>query len=968
MNKLYLLLMSLLPMLASAYDAEIDGICYNLNSKSKTAEVTSNSNSFWYSFYSGSIDIPESITHEGTTYSVTSIDFWAFQNCTGLTSITIPNSVTSIRSRAFQGCTSLVSITIPNSVTSIGESAFANCSGLNKVIVKDIAAWCNISFDNFGSNPLECAHHLYSDENTEITDLVIPNSVRTIGKYVFVGCNGLTSVSLPNSVTSIGYHAFGACHGLTSVSLPNSATSIEDFAFSGCSSLTSVIIPNSVTFIHQFAFNGCTSLTSITLGKAVNEIEYAAFQNCPKLTDVTCYARNVPKTYMDTNRETFNNTPIECATLHVPEASINEYKSSVPWNSFGNIVALKAEEMPSEESETSHRPMLVEGKEWGYTYHHIEDQENGDLKQSTYPVVYRLLGDTIIDGRQYMKLYRMNMKNPSELSYSGAYREDEEGRVYRYVPDEAKDLLLIDFSWKGYGWKNVVPIQETINVNNHLFRRYRYQNERSDGSSYMMGYVGVEGVGFKGYGLVNYLFEPEPDCICDSESFDYVSCGGADGYFFSNSEFDASSCIGLTDEEKDWVQSNNDFAFRLMREAQTDQSQLLSPLSITYALGMLNNGAAGQTQQEINDVLGFGEAGADGINQFCRKFLTEAPALDKETRIDIANTIFVNSGMGYKLKPAFVEKVNQWYDAEPESRDFNDGQTLGVINQWSSDHTEGMIKEIMKEEEFEPQKAVSYLLNALYFKGTWTTTFDPADTREESFNGGKTVQMMHLPHEKNSETYWFDRNDSYEAVELPYGNGSYTMSIYLPQEGKTISDVLEQLNGKNWQVRGLGKHMIDLKLPRFETSSNENLIPIMEALGMPTAFNPFAAEFPYLCNHPSVYIGLMKQAATIKVNEEGTEAAAVTAIGAIGFGGGPSYYNFHATRPFLYIISERSSGAIFFIGQYMGDGTTGISDLVRSDEKSEAGKDALFDLSGRRLEKKPSKGIYIEDGRKVLVK
>ena len=304
--------MSLLPMLASAYDAEIDGICYNLNSKSKTAEVTSNSNSFWYSFYSGSIDIPESITHEGTTYSVTSIDFWAFQNCTDLTSITIPNSVTSIRSRAFYGCTSLVSITIPNSVTSIGESAFANCSGLNKVIVKDIAAWCNISFDNFGSNPLECAHHLYSDENTEITDLVIPNSVRTIGKYVFVGCNGLTSVSLPNGVTSIGYHAFGACHGLTSVSLPNSATSIEDFAFSGCSSLTSVIIPNSVTFIHQFAFNGCTSLTSITLGKAVNEIEYAAFQNCPKLTDVTCYARNVPKTYMDTNRETFNNTPIEC--------------------------------------------------------------------------------------------------------------------------------------------------------------------------------------------------------------------------------------------------------------------------------------------------------------------------------------------------------------------------------------------------------------------------------------------------------------------------------------------------------------------------------------------------------------------------------------------------------------------------------------------------------------------------------
>ena len=614
-------------------------------------------------------------------------------------------------------------------------------------------------------------------------------------------------------------------------------------------------------------------------------------------------------------------------------------------------------------AQTPHRPMLVEGKVWGYTYHHFEDLENGDYKHSTYPVIYRLRGDTVIDGREYMKLYRVDLRRSSELNYSGAYREDEKGRVYRYEPEEAKDLLMIDFSWEGYDWKTVVPLPETINVDDQLFRRYRYQDERPDGSNYMMGFVGVEGVGFRNCGLVKHLLAPEPSCICDHESFDYVQLNGFDGYYFSNSDFDVRKCIEMTDKEKELVESNNDFAFRLMREAQTDQSQILSPLSITYALGMMNNGATGQTRKEINDVLGFGEAGAEGINQFCRKLLTEAPTLDEKTRIDIANTIFVNSGMGYELLPAFVEKANQWYDAEPQSRDFNDGQTRDVINQWGSDHTQGMIEEILKKEEFNPA-AVSYLLNALYFKGSWANKFDPANTKEENFNGGKTVQMMHLPYNEYDKEFRYIEDDLYQAVELPYGNEAYSMTVYLPREGKTVSDVLEQMNGKNWQIRGRNSALVDLKLPRFETDSNVDLTPIMKALGMPTAFSG-SAEFPYFCN-VSVLIEKMKQVAKIKVNEEGTEAAAITMIEA-AYGGGPRLVTFHATRPFLYIISARSTGAIFFIGQYTGDGTTGISDLVRSNERSEADKNALYDLSGRRLEQKPSKGIYIQNG-KVLVK
>ena len=200
--------------------------------------------------------------------------------------------------------------------------------------------------------------------------------------------------------------------------------------------------------------------------------------------------------------------------------------------------------------------------------------------------------------------------------------------------------------------------------------------------------------------------------------------------------------------------------------------------------------------------------------------------------------------------------------------------------------------------------------------------------------------------------------------------------IYAALKGKTVGDVLEQMDGdwSFWSSRHefsfRGMAFVDLKLPCFETNSQVNLKPVMSALGMPTAFTP-AAEFPHFCNEKDFFIELMKQVAKIKVNEEGSEAAAITVIGTTGSGPDPiqiHYATFHATRPFLYVISEQSTGAIFFIGQYMGDGTTGISDLVRSDEKSEAGKDALYDLSGRKLECAPQKGIYIKNGQKVLVK
>ena len=378
--------------------------------------------------------------------------------------------------------------------------------------------------------------------------------------------------------------------------------------------------------------------------------------------------------------------------------------------------------------------------------------------------------------------------------------------------------------------------------------------------------------------------------------------------------------IELTRSEHQLVVSNNDFAFNLFRLATTTdatKSAILSPLSITYALGMLNNGAAGQTQAQINNVLGFGSTGADGINAFCHKMLTEAPVLDKLTKVMIANTIYVNKD--YQLNSDFVNKAQTYYDATPETRDFSDGYTLDVINKWASDHTEKMIEKVLDQGSFDPS-AVSYLLNAIYFKGAWAMKFDKDNTKDETFKGydkDSTMPMMHQEHEFN-----YDEDDNCQVLRLPYGNSAYEMTILLPKEGKTIGNVLQTLTSNTWQqYRYMGSAIVDVKLPRFESNTEIDLNNIMASLGMPNAFIADKAEFPNFCNVPTC-IDIMKQVARIKVNEEGTEAAAVTVIGLKNTSVSidePQHVHFHATRPFLYVISEQSSGAIFFIGQYMGN-------------------------------------------------
>ena len=257
-----------------------------------------------------SVSIPTLIQSNGKQYTVTSIGYRAFADCSSLTSVTIGNSVTSIGELAFSECSSLTSITIGNGVTSIGRRAFEGCFELTKTnYTGDIAGWCNIELGAYDANPMSYSNNFYINDQ-EIKDLVIPNTVNTIRNYAFYGCSALTSITIPNSVTSIGSSAFDRCSSLSSVTIPNSVTSIgswafcycrsltsitignsvksiRDRAFSCCSSLTSITIPNSVTKIGDYAFEACSGLTSITIGNGVTSIGYNAFRSCSSLTSIT---------------------------------------------------------------------------------------------------------------------------------------------------------------------------------------------------------------------------------------------------------------------------------------------------------------------------------------------------------------------------------------------------------------------------------------------------------------------------------------------------------------------------------------------------------------------------------------------------------------------------------------------------------------------------------------------------------
>ena len=254
----------------------IKGIKYRLDEETLTAEVTAKRNG-----YEGDIIIPETVVFKKVTYRVTCIGEEAFDKCSSLTSIVIPDSVTSIGDDAFEDCSSLTSIVIPESVKSIGENAFNCCCSLTSMVVAE----GNTVYDSRE----QCNAIIHTATNTLISgcqSTIIPESVTSIGESAFSHCSSLTSVVIGNGVTSIGRRAFCACP-LTSINIPNSVTSIGESAFEYCRSLTSIVIPDGVTSIGENAFKQCFSLTSIVIPNSVTSIGTWAFLWCNSLTSIT---------------------------------------------------------------------------------------------------------------------------------------------------------------------------------------------------------------------------------------------------------------------------------------------------------------------------------------------------------------------------------------------------------------------------------------------------------------------------------------------------------------------------------------------------------------------------------------------------------------------------------------------------------------------------------------------------------
>ena len=376
----------------------------------------------------------------------------------------------------------------------------------------------------------------------------------------------------------------------------------------------------------------------------------------------------------------------------------------------------------------------------------------------------------------------------------------------------------------------------------------------------------------------------------------------------------------LTRSQQDFIKANNDFAFDLFRhvtQGGKGKSLLISPISVTIDFGMVNNGAVGQTQKEIFETLGYGEGSVDGLNDFCHTMMEQSAAVDPSTTLEIANAAVVNS-LYPGLKDSFTKKVKSVYDAEVIYKDFGKEDIKKLVNDWCDRKTHGMITELLKESVKASEYA--HFLNAVYFKGVWTNKFKKEDTKRESFtceDGSKTtVRMMH-----QKDRFNYGGIDGLcMAVRLPYGNQAYSMTFLLPIEGKTLANVLENLDAEAWNRLRMHGQEVDVKIPSFETEYYINLTEDLKDMGIITAFGG-KADFSAMSTAP-LYISKVLHKAKIKVNEDGSEAAAVTDItmrfSSSGFDYVPPTPEFHADRPFLYVITEISTGAVFFIGQYTG--------------------------------------------------
>jgi serine protease inhibitor len=359
------------------------------------------------------------------------------------------------------------------------------------------------------------------------------------------------------------------------------------------------------------------------------------------------------------------------------------------------------------------------------------------------------------------------------------------------------------------------------------------------------------------------------------------------------------------------IGATNDFSFNLFRQlsaAQKDTNVFTSPLSASFALGMTTNGAANATLDQMRSTLAYGSATESEVNESYKSLITLLRGLDNTVDVRIANSIWYRTG--FPVKQPFLDAGRTYFDAQIAALDFNSPSAPTTINNWVSQATAGKIPAIVDGLRDE----VMILVNAIYFKGSWRTRFDPAETTDQPFHGIGGDQTVRLMHHKG--TFAFTSNERYSAVDLPYGDSAFTMTVVLPNTGVSLDAVTTSvMQSTAWSAMLSQMHptTVDLFIPKVRLEWQRKLNDDLIAMGMRDAFSDTRADFSRLSTM-STMINYVKQKTYVDINEEGTEAAAATSVG-IGLTSAPMNPQFRADHPFLLVIRERLTGTIMFMGQ-----------------------------------------------------
>jgi serpin B len=368
--------------------------------------------------------------------------------------------------------------------------------------------------------------------------------------------------------------------------------------------------------------------------------------------------------------------------------------------------------------------------------------------------------------------------------------------------------------------------------------------------------------------------------------------------------------ITLTVTMQKRVNQDNEFAFDIFKKTSNESNQanvLISPLSISIALGMTLNGATDETKTGIEKALKMSGLTLDNINDYYKVMQTNLPTIDPKTTLNIANSIWYKTG--YPVKTEFLTVNKNYFNAEVREMDFSQAWAKDTINNWIARKTNNHIKDMLDQI---PADVVMYLINAVYFKGMWKQPFNVKATKETNFtNYLNTQQKVNMMYQKDTFSYF--ANEKAQYLDMPYGNNAFSMTVILPTQISSINEVLETLDAESWNLtlNKMESEEVMVYLPRFKSKSKFLLNNVLKSMGMARAFED-NDEFRNMANS-DLYISRVLHDTAIEVTEEGTVAAAATIVEMTE----KAMFNsiFNANRPFIYIIREKSTGVILFIGK-----------------------------------------------------